>query len=46
MKKISIIFGLLLAFLSIILTGCNGGTSAPQLGEPGKDTLVFIYTEG
>ena len=46
MKKPLTILGLLLAFIALVATGCSGGTSAPQLGEQGKDTLVFIYTEG
>jgi len=45
MKKPLTILGLLLAFIALVATGC-GSSAAPQLGEQGKDTFVFIYTDG
>ncbi len=39
------LLGLLAALLAIVATGC-GGAALPPVGESGKDTFVFIYTDG
>ncbi len=45
MKVKIAIFGLLAILLAIAATGC-GGAAAPPIGESGKDTFIFIYTDG
>lgn len=45
MKKPLTILGVLLAVIALVATGC-GSSTTPQLGETGKDTVVFIYTDG
>jgi len=45
MKRQIMVLSFLAALIALVATGCGGESSAPQLGETGKDTFVFIYTD-